>query len=106
MLLTGKLPDYLAAEPTSVCNSTQWRIWFPSGWPPSVLIYRVAFQDLEFLGLVVTIIPALFTAIRLARFNVSADGKAHDFQGLSSPLHACLIASFVAMSYGSLGGNR
>ena len=73
------------------------------GFAPAVLIYTVAFSDSNIPGLIVTFIPVLFAAIRLARFNVSADGKAHDFIGLSSPLHACLIASFVVMSYSMWG---
>jgi CDP-diacylglycerol---serine O-phosphatidyltransferase len=69
------------------------------GLAPAALIYTVAFDDLNIPGLVLTFVPVLFTAIRLARFNVNADGKSHDFIGLSSPLHACLISSFVVMSY-------
>ncbi|RPH95394.1 CDP-diacylglycerol--serine O-phosphatidyltransferase [candidate division KSB1 bacterium] len=73
------------------------------GVAPGVLIYQVAFCELEAPGLVVAAIPVLFTAIRLARFNVNADDRAHDFTGLSSPLHAGLIASFVVMSYAVWG---
>lgn len=73
------------------------------GVAPAVLIYGVAFADLELAGLIVTFVPVLLAAVRLARFNVTADGKAHDFIGLSSPLHACLIASFVAMSFARWG---
>ena len=76
------------------------------GVAPAVLAYRVAFQDLGIPGLIVTFVPVLFAAIRLARFNVSADGGAHDFVGLSSPLHACLIASFVEMSVYTWGEIR
>jgi CDP-diacylglycerol---serine O-phosphatidyltransferase len=73
------------------------------GFAPAALIYTVAFNELSIPGLVVSFIPVLFVAIRLARFNVAADGRAHDFVGLSSPLHACLIASFVIMSYTTWG---
>ncbi len=73
------------------------------GVAPAVLIYRIAFNDLGLLGLIVTFVPVLFAAVRLARFNVSADGEAHDFVGLSSPLHACLIASFTVMSFSRWG---
>jgi CDP-diacylglycerol--serine O-phosphatidyltransferase len=73
------------------------------GFAPACLIYTVAFSNLSMPGLIVTFIPVLAAAIRLARFNVTADGKAHDFIGLSSPLHACLIASFVVMSYSTWG---
>jgi CDP-diacylglycerol---serine O-phosphatidyltransferase len=73
------------------------------GVAPSVLVYVTAFADLKLPGLFATFVPALFTGIRLARFNVHADGKAHDYVGLSSPLHACLIATFVVMSYSMWG---
>jgi CDP-diacylglycerol---serine O-phosphatidyltransferase len=73
------------------------------GFAPAALIYTVAFSNLSLAGLVVTFIPVLAAAIRLARFNVTADGKPHDFIGLSSPLHACLVATFVAMSYATWG---
>jgi CDP-diacylglycerol--serine O-phosphatidyltransferase len=73
------------------------------GFAPGVLIYTVAFNELSLPGLAVSFIPVLCGAIRLARFNVSADGKAHDFIGLSIPLHACLLASFVVMSYSTWG---
>ena len=73
------------------------------GVAPAALIYTVAFTDLSLPGVVVTFMPVLCAAVRLARFNVTADGKAHDFVGLSSPLHACLVASFVIMSYSMWG---
>jgi CDP-diacylglycerol---serine O-phosphatidyltransferase len=73
------------------------------GIAPAALVYAVAFSDMKLPGLVATFIPALAAGIRLARFNVHADGNAHDFVGLSSPLHACLIASFVVMSYSFWG---
>jgi CDP-diacylglycerol---serine O-phosphatidyltransferase len=69
------------------------------GVAPATLVYQIAFSDSGIPGLLITFVPVLFTALRLARFNVSADFKSHDFVGLSSPLHACLISSFVIMSY-------
>jgi CDP-diacylglycerol--serine O-phosphatidyltransferase len=69
------------------------------GVAPATLIYNVAFSDSGVPGLVMTFLPVLFTALRLARFNLTAGRRSHDFVGLSSPLHACLISSFVIMSY-------
>jgi CDP-diacylglycerol--serine O-phosphatidyltransferase len=69
------------------------------GVAPATLVYNVAFADSGIPGLLMTFLPVLFTALRLARFNLTADGRAHDFVGLSSPLHACLISSFVIMNY-------
>lgn len=73
------------------------------GIAPAVLVYSTAFQDLGVPGLLVCAVPVVLTAVRLARFNITADGRHHDFIGLSSPLHACLIASFVVMNYAKWG---
>ncbi len=73
------------------------------GVAPAMLVYAVAFNDLGAPGLIVTSVPVLAGAFRLARFNVGARGGHHDFQGLSSPLHACLMASFVIMNYAHWG---
>ena len=69
------------------------------GVAPATLVYQIAFADLGIPGLLITFLPVLFTALRLARFNVSANMQAHDFVGLSSPLHACLISSFAIMNF-------
>jgi CDP-diacylglycerol--serine O-phosphatidyltransferase len=69
------------------------------GVAPATLVYNVAFSDSGVPGLLMTFLPVLFTALRLARFNLTADSRSHDFVGLSSPLHACLIASFIIMNY-------
>jgi CDP-diacylglycerol--serine O-phosphatidyltransferase len=68
------------------------------GVAPAMLVYTFAFADLGIPGAIVTIVPIIAAAVRLARFNSTADGKAHDFIGLSSPLHACLMAALVMMS--------
>jgi CDP-diacylglycerol---serine O-phosphatidyltransferase len=67
------------------------------GVAPAMLVYAFAFKDLGVPGMIVTLIPIVTAAIRLARFNVSATGKSHDFIGLASPLHACLVAALVLM---------
>lgn len=69
------------------------------GVAPAMIVYSIEFVDYGLPGLVMTFVPVLFTAVRLARFNLTADGRSHDFVGLSSPLHACLISSFVIMSF-------
>jgi CDP-diacylglycerol--serine O-phosphatidyltransferase len=73
------------------------------GLAPAVLLYGIAFDDLGFPGLVVTFVPVLAVAIRLARFNVAAARGKTAYVGLSSPLHACLMAAFVVMSYSRWG---
>ena len=67
------------------------------GVAPAMIVYAYAFRDLGIPGLLVTLVPIVAAAVRLARFNVKADGKAHDFIGLSSPLHASLMAALVLM---------
>jgi len=64
---------------------------------PAMLVYAFAFRDLGVPGLLVTLVPIVAAAVRLARFNESANGKAHDFVGLASPMHACLMAALVMM---------
>lgn len=73
------------------------------GVAPGILIFKAAFEDFGTLGTLVSFAPVLAVAVRLARFNVMTDGKHNDFVGLSSPLHACLTASFVFMSFNKWG---
>jgi len=73
------------------------------GLAPAVLIYMITFRDMGFAGLVVTFVPVLAAAVRLARFNVAAVIGRTAYVGLSSPLHACLLAAFVVMSYSRWG---
>jgi CDP-diacylglycerol--serine O-phosphatidyltransferase len=75
------------------------------GVAPGMLVYAFAFHDLGIPGLVVSIVPIVATAVRLARFNANSNGKAHDFQGLSSPLHACLMAALVMMCIARWGAS-
>ncbi|MBU0508849.1 CDP-diacylglycerol--serine O-phosphatidyltransferase [bacterium] len=74
------------------------------GVAPAVLIYTTALSSLEFWGVLIAFISALFAAIRLARFTASAPVGEHDFIGLSAPLHGCLLASFVIMNLFLWGG--
>jgi CDP-diacylglycerol--serine O-phosphatidyltransferase len=73
------------------------------GVAPAMVVYAFTFRDLGVPGLLVTLVPIVAAAVRLARFNVAADGKAHDFVGLSSPLHAFLMAALVMMSVSRWG---
>ena len=69
------------------------------GVAPGILIYLLAFQEHGVLGIFVSFIPVLFTAIRLARFNQKkGKGASHEYEGLSSPFQACLVASFIIMN--------
>jgi CDP-diacylglycerol--serine O-phosphatidyltransferase len=65
------------------------------GVAPGVLVYLLAFQEHGVLGVMVSFMPLAFSASRLARFNLSERGEDSDYAGLTTPLQACLIASFV-----------
>lgn len=69
------------------------------GVAPSILCYAAAFREDSELGMVVCTIPVIAAAYRLARFNVRAASRSSAYEGLTSPLHACLIATFVLMNY-------
>lgn len=69
------------------------------GVAPSVLCYAAAFQDDSLLGMALCAVPVLAAAFRLARFNVRSASRSSAYEGLTSPLHACLLATFVIMNY-------
>jgi CDP-diacylglycerol--serine O-phosphatidyltransferase len=67
------------------------------GAAPSFLIYSFHFYKLGILGIVISVMPLIFGAMRLARFNsqiVEIENKV-DFKGLPIPLSAITIAMFV-----------
>ncbi len=68
------------------------------GVAPSILCYASAFREDSELGMIVCTIPVIAAAYRLARFNVRAS-RSSAYEGLTPPLHACLIATFVLMNY-------
>jgi len=76
------------------------------GVAPGVLIYWLAFKEHGVLGVLVSFVPVLFAAVRLAKFNISEASETHDFVGLSSPLQACLVASFVILNLSLWGEVR
>ncbi|MBZ0291635.1 MAG: CDP-diacylglycerol--serine O-phosphatidyltransferase [Anaerolineae bacterium] len=64
----------------------------------SILFYRAFFVDWGLIGMVLSFMPTLFSALRLARFNVENEDnavKAPYFTGLPTTLSAMLLASFV-----------
>jgi CDP-diacylglycerol--serine O-phosphatidyltransferase len=76
------------------------------GVAPGILIYLVAFHDNGWSGIFVSFVPVVFAAFRLARFNIQGVRDTHEFEGLSSPLQACLIASFVVLNLSLWGEMR
>lgn len=67
------------------------------GVAPALLFQRAYFADWSILGSIVTFLPIVCSAIRLARFNVLAEEEEHDgfFVGLPTTVAAGLLASFV-----------
>ncbi|MEM1126308.1 MAG: CDP-diacylglycerol--serine O-phosphatidyltransferase [Bacteroidota bacterium] len=66
------------------------------GVAPSFLVYKFALAEAGILGLVVSALPALCGAIRLARFNIHFDGeKKPYFEGLPIPVQAIGIVALI-----------
>ena len=72
---------------------------------PSILIYSVYVEGLPFLlGAVISFMPLLFGTIRLARFNIdTGENPKPYFTGLTTPLTAITIISFMLFNYQSYG---
>lgn len=71
------------------------------GAAPSFLIYSFHFHQFGIAGIVISALPLIFGALRLARFNSQiADIETKgDFKGLPIPLSAITIAMFVYYVY-------
>ncbi len=73
------------------------------GAAPSFLVYQVYLNQLESWGILISSMPLIFGAIRLARFNVQLVGfdKSH-FTGLPIPMQAITVCAFVLqnLTYG------
>jgi len=66
------------------------------GAAPSFLAYSVHIRTLEGWGMLISAMPMIFGALRLARFNVQLIGFDKDFfKGLPIPAMAVTVASFV-----------
>jgi CDP-diacylglycerol---serine O-phosphatidyltransferase len=70
------------------------------GAAPSFLVYQIHLNTLESWGILISSMPLIFGAIRLARFNVQLVGfeKSH-FTGLPIPTQAITICAFVLQNY-------
>ena len=70
------------------------------GVAPSMLIYQVFLYQLGPFGIILSFLPLLFGAIRLARFNVNQDGfEKENFSGLPIPAMAATISTYVIFNY-------
>lgn len=67
------------------------------GAAPAFLIYSFHFYQLETFGIIISALPLIFGALRLARFNsqIQEIETKGDFKGLPIPLSAITIAMFV-----------
>ncbi len=64
----------------------------------SILFYTAFFSEMGVIGMVLSFMPTLFSALRLARFNVDNEdhsSKSPYFIGMPTTLSAILLASFV-----------
>ncbi len=65
------------------------------GVAPGFLLYNLGLNELHFIGLILSALPPLCGAVRLARFNVGAgETKGETFKGLPTPAQALMIAAF------------
>ncbi len=76
------------AELDSLCDVVSF------GVAPSYLIYARMLEESGTLGLIISALPVMCCAVRLARFNVLfSEEKKLDFEGLPVPVQAyCIIA--------------
>ncbi len=66
------------------------------GVAPSFIIYNLYFKNIETFGVVISSLFMVFSALRLARFNVQLVGFDKDyFKGLPTPIAAVTLCSFV-----------
>ncbi len=65
------------------------------GAAPSFILYKAYFQSHDGLGIALASLIMIFTALRLARFNIQLSGfdKSH-FSGVPAPLSAITVVSF------------
>jgi len=71
---------------------------------PSVLLNVLFASDLGIIGAVISFFPALFGAVRLARYNLSVTGlKRRYFSGMPTPSNAIIIGSYVWFHYTMFG---
>ncbi len=70
------------------------------GLAPSFLVYTIGLGQQETLGMLISAMPMVFGALRLARFNVQLVGYDKDyFKGLPIPSVAITIAAFIITYY-------
>ncbi|MFH0990548.1 MAG: CDP-diacylglycerol--serine O-phosphatidyltransferase [bacterium] len=75
------------------------------GAAPSFLVYQAYLHDLGNIGVIISGMPLVFGAIRLARFNVQLVGFEKDyFKGLPIPAQAMAVCAFLLQFYAEGSG--
>lgn len=70
------------------------------GVAPGFLLYNFGLNELPFVGIILSALPPLCGAVRLARFNVDAqEGRTDFFKGLPTPAQALMLAAFYLTFY-------
>lgn len=70
------------------------------GVAPGFLLYSFGLSELPLVGIILSALPALCGAVRLARFNVDAQEiKINFFKGLPIPAQAIMIVAFYLTFY-------
>jgi len=75
------------------------------GVAPSLLFYQLYFANWAFLGSLLSFLPTVCGAVRLARFNILTEenGKEEFFVGLPTTVAAALLASYVVFMHDVFG---
>ncbi len=71
------------------------------GVAPGFMLYTLGLNEMPFLGLILSALPPLCGAVRLARYNVEAQesGRGNYFRGLPIPAQAIMISAFYLTFY-------
>lgn len=77
---------------------------------PALLVNSLYVSDLGVIGGVISFFPLLFGGVRLARFNLTADGEKKSYYlGMPVPVNALMIGSFIwfhQIFFGTYGDSK
>jgi CDP-diacylglycerol--serine O-phosphatidyltransferase len=73
------------------------------GAAPSYLLYTLYFKSLDGIGILISSLIMVFSALRLARFNVQLEGFDKDtFKGVPTPMSAAIVCCYVIFYHDKL----
>jgi CDP-diacylglycerol--serine O-phosphatidyltransferase len=75
-------------ELDSICDIVSF------GAAPGLMLFMLGLNKLPFIGIILSALPPLCGAVRLARYNLGAAVKTNYFRGLPIPAQAIMAASF------------